>query len=334
MEKKIDRSREQKDFLALHGWGHKLVTPLRADASKRTYYRLGSEESEMAILMDCPPAYDSVVPFVTIATILHNMGYSSPKIIAQDPKQGFLILEDFGHLTFTNYLKAATDATALYEAAVDVLIDLHKKWDQVPAEKVPPYNLEKFLTESALFIDWYYPKIMGHKISEKAAEEWQKIWTELLSPLAHKPFLVLRDYHVDNLMWLPHRKDLARCGLLDFQDAALGPRSYDLVSLLEDARLDVSPALQHRMLQRYLDAFPELDQDEFLQEYYILGAQRNSKIIGIFSRLAFRDHKTHYLSFIPRVWALLEGDLKHASLHKLKDWFDHHIPRENRKVPT
>ncbi len=328
-----NRSEERLQFLAQHGWADKPSIALQADASKRTYYRIGSAAEGTCMLMDCPPSYESIKPFQKVDRLLEGLGYSAPHILAEDEKNGFLLLEDFGDLTFTRCLERGENETLLYEAAVDLLIDLHHKNDEVAKAQLPSYDLSKFLTEVNLLTEWYYPQVMESSLESKGVQEWQDIWTRLLTSFSNEPFLVLRDYHVDNLMWLPDRPPLQRCGLLDFQDAVRGPRTYDLVSLLKDARRDVSHALQNQMLQRYLDAFPKVDQNKLLTEYYVLGAQRNSKIIGIFTRLAFRDKKPSYLSCIPRLWKWLEDDLDHPALQEIKAWFDWYIPLQYRKIP-
>lgn len=328
------RERKRKSFLKKCGWQNQPFVPLKSDASKRTYYRLGTPDSGSCILMDCPPDFESVKPFKKVDSILINLGYSAPEVLAEDEKNGFLLLEDFGDATFTKCIQSGTDTLLLYETAIDVLIDLHKKPLTFFINDVPVYSIKKFLAESALLTEWYYPKIMGHPIKEDAFMEWEKIWADTLNLFTSEAFLVLRDYHVDNLVWLSHRQGVQRCGLLDFQDAVAGPRAYDVVSLLEDARLDVPAHIRETMLQRYFDAFPKLDRDRFLAEYNILGAQRNAKIIGIFSRLAFRDSKSVYLSHIPRVWKLLENNLLHPALKEVREWLDYYIVQKYRKVPT
>jgi N-acetylmuramate 1-kinase len=193
---------------------------------------------------------------------------------------------------------------------------------------IPPYDTERLLAEAALLVEWYMP------LAAEARDEYLGLWRAAL-PLAmvSSPTLVLRDYHVDNLMLLPDRPGIKGCGLLDFQDAVRGPSSYDLVSLLKDARRDVPDALRRAMTERYLAAFPGLDRRAFLRSAAILSAQRNCKIIGIFTRLWKRDGKPQYLSHIPRVWRLLEQDLGHPALASIARWLDHHLPAESRCRP-
>jgi hypothetical protein len=194
--------------------------------------------------------------------------------------------------------------------------------------KMPSYDTDRLLAEAALLVDWYRPLAAGPR------DEFLELWRSVL-PLAEVslPTLVLRDYHVDNLMLLPGRPGVQGCGLLDFQDAVTGPPSYDLVSLLEDARRDVPASLRRAMTEHYLTAFPTLDRSEFLRSAAILAAQRNCKILGIFTRLWKRDGKPQYLAHIPRVWRLLEEDLRHPALAPIARWLDRHLPPESRCRP-
>jgi aminoglycoside/choline kinase family phosphotransferase len=199
---------------------------------------------------------------------------------------------------------------------------------------LPPYDETTLLREAALLAEWYAPEALGGPLPEAASDDYLAAWRDVL-PLAALPgpTLVLRDYHVDNLMLLPGRAGVQGCGLLDFQDALRGPASYDLVSLLEDARRDVSPALRAAMTERYLAAFPGIDRALFRRSAAILAAQRNAKIIGIFTRLWRRDGKPQYLQHIPRVWRLLEGDLREPVLRGVAGWFERHLPPAARRIP-
>lgn len=320
-------------FLTGAGWEAARRENLPGDASFRRYVRLHLPEGS-AMLMDAPPAHEDVRPFARVARHLAAMGYSAPKLLAEDEDAGFLLLEDLGDATYTRELARGTDERALYAMAVDLLIDLHRRADAV-ASGIPPYDDVRLLAEAALLIDWYMPAVAGAPVADEARESYLAAWRAVL-PLARRipDTLVLRDYHVDNLMVVAGRDGLAACGLLDFQDAVIGPASYDLVSLLEDARRDLAPDLADAMLARYLAAFPKLDHDAFRASYAILGAQRNAKIIGIFTRLCRRDGKSRYLAHIPRVWRLLDGDLKHPALSPVRAWFDRHLPPERRIVPA
>ena len=201
---------------------------------------------------------------------------------------------------------------------------------------LPPYDEARFLAEAALLVDWYAPEVLGTPLAPAAREDYLACWRDILhQAMLPGPTLVLRDYHADNLMLLPGRPGVAACGLLDIQDALLGPASYDLVSLLKDARRDVSPALRATMTERYLAAFPDLDRLMFLRSGAILAAQRNCKILGIFTRLWRRDGKPAYLPHIARIWRLIEEDVeREPALRPIADWLDRRLPHGVRHVPA
>ncbi|HXQ50724.1 MAG TPA: phosphotransferase [Stellaceae bacterium] len=326
-----DRDARCAAFLAAAGWGDAVRRPLPGDASFRRYVRL-ERKGATAMLMDAPPPMENVRPFLAVARLLHGIGLSAPRIDAADVVAGLLLLEDFGDDTYTRLLAAGADEAALYALAVDVLIAVNRRFAVAP--ELPSYDEARLLAEAALLVDWYLPAVTGTPADPAVRESYLALWRALL-PRAHAvpETLVLRDYHVDNLMRLSGREALASCGLLDFQDAVLGPMSYDLVSLLEDARRDVPAALGAAMRARFLDAFPGLDRDAFDASYAVLGAQRNCKIVGIFTRLSVRDGKPQYLAHIPRLWRLIEQDLRHPDLAPLARWLDRHVPRERRLVP-
>lgn len=321
-------------FLARCGWAGAARDKLPGDASFRRYERLGLE-GRRAMLMDAPPPKEDVRPFLRVARHLTKLGFSAPHVFEADEANGLLLLEDFGDDTFTRLLAKGEDETALYELAVDALIGLH----HVPIEKVlplstPPYDEAKLLEEARLLTDWFMPAIGGASVVAEVTESYDAAWRAAFKALDGQPYtLVLRDYHVDNLMRLPSRSGIAACGLLDFQDALVGPTAYDLVSLLEDARRDLAPGLATAMMQRYLAAFPKLDRSTFAAAAAVLAAQRNAKIVGIFTRLSRRDGKHHYLGHLPRVWRLLESDLKHPALSGVRAWFDAHVPPALRIAP-
>jgi hypothetical protein len=256
-------------------------------------------------------------------------------VFAEDRAAGFLLIEDFGDDTYTRLLDRGADEPALYTLAVDTLIELQRAVEARGSPDLPRYDAERFLTEAALLVDWYAPAALGNPLSDARRDEYLDLWQTLL-PQAAFPgeTLVLRDYHVDNLMLLSDRSGVQGCGLLDFQDAVCGPPSYDLVSLLEDARRDVPADLRRRMTERYLAAFPELDRAAFLRSATILAAQRNCKILGIFTRLWRRDGKPRYLVHLPRIWRLLEEEVAHPTLAPLASWLDRHLPRSARQIPA
>lgn len=333
-----DRSDLIDGFLDRHGWGNAERTPLAGDASFRGYVRL-NERSRRAILMDAPPPKEDVRPFVSVAKHLLKMGLSAPEIYAEDPALGLLLLEDLGDATYTNMLASSAStgvgAEELYGRAVDVLIHIHDRPPETAVPRaLPPYDERRLLDEAHLLVDWYLPAVMGAELDDETRDGYRKVWREPLRRVLSQPkTMVLRDFHVDNLMWLPDRDGVRRCGLLDFQDAVAGSPVYDLMSLLEDARRDVDQVLSAHMLARYLAAFPDLDREALGASYAILGAQRHAKVIGIFTRLSHRDDKSQYLDHIPHVWSMLERALAHPELAEVKVWIDDAIPPERRITP-
>ncbi len=288
-------------FLERHGLAGARRVPLAGDASARRYERIQGGPRP-AVLMDAPPAAIDVRPFLAVAAWLRAAGLSAPEVLAADAPAGLVLLEDLGDDLFSRVLAQDGDEALLYGAAVDLLLVLHRA---LPPASLPPYDDAWLLREAELLVEWYAPGL-----GAPAKAEYRAIWRDLL-PAARTGAdgFVYVDYHADNLLWLPGRSGLARVGLLDFQDARLGPPAYDLVSLLEDARRDVDRGLARAMLERYLAARPELDPAAFRAAYGLLGAQRNAKILGLFARLAKRDGKPHYLPLQPRVRAHLERDL-------------------------
>jgi aminoglycoside/choline kinase family phosphotransferase len=328
------RRRAMAAFLVAQGWSENAPGVLAGDASFRRYYRL-LDGKRRAVLMDAPPPQEDVGPYVTVAGILRAHGFSAPEIYAEDRANGFLLIEDFGDDTYTKLLAKGADEAALYTLAIDTLVALHRVVEAERLPDLPPYDEERLLTEAGLLVEWYMPCVLGAPLAEKARDDYRARWREVL-PQAElpAPTLVLRDYHVDNLMLLPGREAVQSCGLLDFQDAVRGPASYDLVSLLKDARRDVPAALRSAMTGRYLAQFPDLDPARFRCSAAILAAQRNCKIIGIFTRLSRRDGKPQYLGHIARVWRLLEEDLREPVLRPVADWLDRHLPEAARIVPA
>ncbi|MGO8916246.1 MAG: aminoglycoside phosphotransferase family protein [Stellaceae bacterium] len=329
-----DRAARIGRFLAAAGGGAASRRRLAGDASFRRYDRLEAPPFR-AVLMDAPPPQEDVRPFLTIARLLHGLGFSAPGILAEDIAAGLLLLEDFGDATYTRLLAQGAAEEPLYALAVDLLIALHRGFDPASAPDLPAYDDQRLLTEAGLLVDWYLPAVTGKPTEAGLREEYLALWRGLL-PLARAvpASLVLRDYHVDNLMLLDGRDGVAACGVLDFQDAVIGPVTYDLVSLLEDARRDVPPDLADAMRRRYLASFPDFDPAGFAASYAVLGAQRNCKIVGIFTRLRVRDGKPGYLSFIPRVWRLIEQDLRHPALAPVAAWLNRHVPPGQRGIPT
>jgi aminoglycoside/choline kinase family phosphotransferase len=329
-----ERTARINQFLQANGWGEADCKPLASDASFRRYIRL-TQNGQAALLMDAPPPKESVSPFIKIAKHLHALGFSAPEIYAEDETHGLLLIEDFGEHTFTRLLLNGADETALYELATDTLIALHR----LPADQAIPgdlasYDQQHLQDEAVLWADWYIPAVTGAPMPAAMRKSYVMAWFECFRLLDNQPqTLVLRDYHVDNLMRLDGRSGVHACGLLDFQDAVKGPSAYDLMSLLEDARRDISDSLRTAILNRYFNAFPELDRERFETAIAVLGAQRHTKVIGIFTRLCWRDGKSVYLQHIPRVWRLLERSLKHPALSPVVSWLDRNIPADQRITP-
>lgn len=316
---------QTRPFLEAAGWGTAEVTPLAGDASFRRYFRV-RDGDRRAVLMDAPPPEEDPRPFLKVAAYLAGHGFAAPAVYAQDLEHGLVLLEDFGDARVRDHLDAhPADEEAIYRRCVALLADLHR----CPPAEVPPYDRAVYDREVDLFVDWYCPA-KGLTV-DKAA--WRAAWDAVL-PLAEgdaaPAVTVLRDYHAENIMLIEGRPQSRDLGLLDFQDALIGHPAYDLVSLLQDARRDVSPGLESAMLAHYR-ALAGCGEG-FGAAYAVLGAQRNTKIIGIFTRLWQRDGKPRYLSFLPRMWGLLERDLAHPALAPVADWFDRFVPASARHL--
>lgn len=359
-----DRNEEAQEFVAGAGWTGAILAPLRGDASTRRYYRV-SRAGRSAMLMDqpqraeapqCPPAatpeqrlalgYNAVARlagancarFIATANYLRGRGLAAPEIYAADVAKGFVLLEDFGDDLYADVLNIGTDEMAMYSAATDAVARLHAEpAPRLLAEDMPLYTYDicAQMAEVDLMTEWFIPHALGRSALPDEIAEHRTLWREVLASV-HMPesVFVHRDYHAQNLFWLAARQGLGRVGMIDFQDALSGNRSYDLISLLEDARRDVPPKLARIMQNRYFAVITaeghSLDEEMFAAELAVTAAQRNTKIAGIFARLANRDGKRRYLSFIPRVWTYLERDLSHPILAKLRAWYERAIPAESR----
>jgi hypothetical protein len=307
-------------FLSSAGWAGALIEAIPGDASFRRYFRLRKAQGDKAMLMYAPPPHEDPRPFLTVAAWLTEHGMRAPQIYAEDTAQGWVLLEDFGNDRMRDWLDVHPESeTAAYEAAIDALVELHKR----PAGPFPDYDMQTYQRETDLLTQWYAP---AQNLSVDTPG-YRAAWNRALAPMiARQPkaVTVLRDYHAENIMLLGDPLANAPQGLIDFQDALVGHRAYDLVSLLQDARRDVSEELEAAMLARYtLLAGPDAD---FAGDYALLGAQRNAKIVGIFTRLYKRDGKPRYLSLIPRVWAAMERDLAHPALEPVAQWFSLNVP--------
>jgi len=309
-------------FLARHGWAGARIEPLAGDWSFRRYFRV-HKDGGSAVLMDAPPEKEDSRPFIAVGAALDAMGFSAPKVLSADLDKGLILLEDFGDNRVGPVLARAPDRErAVYETAIDLLVDLHRH----PAGDVPPYDATELRREARLFAEWYLPSV-GLSEARGYDAAWAGLWPKVVPS---RPVLTLRDYHADNLMLLD-RPGLNALGLLDFQDALAGHPAYDLVSMLQDIRRVASPGLEDAMLARYLAARPDEDAAAFRTAYDILGGQRNIKILGVFTRLWARDGKRANPAYVPRAWALVEGNLARPALAPVREWFDAHVPPSARR---
>lgn len=325
------REAERRAFVARHSRSDVRLQALPADASARRYFRLIGAGM---LLMDSPPAGEPLTPYLRVSKLLRQLGLSAPTVLAADEAAGLALIEDFGQGTYTRLMAAGHAEAPLYELAVDCLAELHR----APAAYgalLSAYDATRLAEESALFIDWYAPLLLGEAPSAALREGYLALFATLCEAAAgRREAVVLRDFHVDNLMLLDDRDGVAACGLLDFQDALHGAAAYDLMSLLEDARRDVPPALQDALLQRYLAHRPELDADAFMADYGVLAAQRHAKVLGIFVRLARRDGKLGYLDHLPRVERLFREAVERPALHPLRDFLDRHLASWRDGLPA
>lgn len=317
------RAAARETFLAGSGLAGETLTALPADASARRYFRV---DGKGLLLMDSPPGAEPLAPYLRVAQLLRDCGLSAPNVLAADRELGLALIEDFGDATYTRLFAAGHSETALYRLAVDALVRLHRAGPQA-AEGVPAYDGQKLGEEAALFIDWYAPLLIGEKaaaqLRERYLAEFAALWRDASM---RREVLVLRDYHVDNLMLLEGREDVAACGLLDFQDALFGAPAYDLMSLLEDARRDIPETLRVTLLTHYLGQRPEVDGRRFMTDFQVLAAQRHAKVLGIFVRLAKRDGKHGYLKHLPRVLRLFQRALDSEQLRPLAALLDANLP--------
>lgn len=361
-----ERADAARAFLADAGWDGAALSPLPGDASTRRYIRV-ARNGDTAMLMDqpqhaeaasCPPSatpderralgYNAVARlagadcgrFIAASRFLRARGLAAPEIYADDITKGFVLLEDFGDDLYCDALGDGSAEDDLYGTAIDAIASLHG--EPAPSELAPEMSLHAYdeaacLAETDLMTEWFVPLALGRRARMDEIEEHRALWRDAVGSVREQaPVFVHRDYHAQNLFWLPARAGVARVGLIDFQDAVAGNRSYDLISLLEDARRDVTPDLALAMKQRYATTMrqrgQELDGEAWAAQMAVTAAQRNAKIAGIFARLAKRDGKPRYLSYLPRVWGHLESDLEHPALANLRAWYDRKIPREKRRA--
>ena len=350
---RLERMISARRFLEESGYGNARRERMAGDASSRSYERLITGDKRF-ILMNSPRRPDGPIikdgktysaiahlaediqPFVAISRALHDKGFSTPAIYAADLSEGYIVLEDLGEQSVVSGNPPAPVHNC-YEAAVHVLIALHKQIlpDRLPVAPhvdyaIPPYDMDAFMIEVELLPDWYLP-FRNAEASEELRAEYLALWREILAPASEaRETWVMRDYHSPNLIWMPERRGIACMGILDFQDAMIGPCAYDLASLLQDARVDVPEAWEMEMLGNYIRARtiddPNFDLARFVMLYSTMAAQRASKILGIFARLDRRDGKPQYLRHLPRVWNYLQRALNHPALAPLAAWYKAHVP--------
>lgn len=344
-----ERKMQAEQFLAAAGWRGASIAPLAADASFRHYHRV-QIEGVTAVLMDAPPDKEDCTPFVAVDSYLRNCALHAPEIYRAELKNGLLLLEDFGDERLSIALRRDPQMEfELYRQALDILNTLHV--DTPPSKLVystldghgevmlQAYDDDVLSREVALFHEWYTPAAAIELSSEAISQYhalWRTLWQVVLQQTLAAPVMTLRDYHADNLMLLNGDRQTPSLGLIDFQDALAGHPAYDLASLLQDIRYTVSQRLEQEMLSLYLANRPKYIQiysdEAFLAAYHILGAQRLTKIIGIFTRLSRRDGKHHYLNFMPRLWHLLERQLHEPVLAPIAEWFEFFVPSVKRQL--
>jgi tRNA threonylcarbamoyl adenosine modification protein YjeE len=348
------------EVLAASGWADAERRFMQGDASSRLYERLIKPDGTTAVLMMAPPrpdgpavrygkSYsalarlaDNIRPFIAVSKGLRAEGLSAPEILAFDLDAGLAILEDLGP-------EGVVDGDGIvverYGEAVAVLARLHQANlpDTLPIEadatyRIPPYDVDALSIEVELLLDWYAPHIAKAALASGTKATFVNLWRHVLRDIvAARPTWTLRDYHSPNLLWLTKRQSLARVGIIDFQDCVLGHPAYDVVSLLQDARVDVPDDVELKLLGHYAQlrraADPSFDMGAFARAYAVLGAQRATKILGIFARLDKRDHKPQYRAHLPRIEKYLAKDMAHPLLSALKDWYETHLPWALNKSP-
>ena len=354
-EARLMRLKAFQGLVTRCGWGAAARLPMSGDASViRSYERLMKPTGETALLMISPPRpmgppvrrgkpyttiaklAETVHAFVAMDKGLRALGFSAPRIYGEDLDAGLLLIEDLGSEPVVDangpiperYAEAARLLVKLHGMALPQVLPVAQGYEHA----IPPYDLEALLIEVELLADWYVPHIIGNLLSGSARAEFINLWTETLAEITAGPATwILRDYHSPNLIWLPEREGLARVGLIDFQDAVLGSPAYDVASLLQDARVTVSADLELRLIGLYARerraADPTFDVASFARAYAIMGAQRATKILGIFARLDRRDAKPHYLRHLPRIETYLMRNLAHPALSRLKVWYETYLPR-------
>lgn len=319
----------RQQFLSLHGLADSPLQPVGEDSAFRRYFRLTRADGTTVLLMEAVPDGNamatpghSLMDFVRLSAYLRNLGIAAPAVYESDDANGYLLLEDFGDTSF----KAAQERGIagrddLYGLATDVLSWVRRNSNASDID-LPDYYASHVHTGRRRVVDWYMPAIRGTVNADGLAENYLAVWDKIESALPGVPYGFLHiDYHFENLMWVGARAGLARCGVLDFQGAMMGPIPYDLANLLEDARVDVPADLRATMMQRYCSTMTAEERDVFTAWYRILATQFHCRVIGQFIRLAVRDGKPRYMAMIPRVAGYIREGLKDPVLHPLADWF-------------
>jgi tRNA threonylcarbamoyl adenosine modification protein YjeE len=353
MTARFKAARAVESLLDLAGWPDAKRTQMYGDASTRAYERLTDAQGRTAILMIAPPrapgpplrfgkSYAEIArlstdirAYLAVGEGLRSLGYSTPRVYAHIVADGLALIEDFGSETIVD---AHGVNPSRYAEAAALLADMHMR--SLPRDllfggevhTLPVYDLDAMLIEVELALDWYTPAIARGAPSSGARMQFLGLWREMLTPALAGPLTwTLRDYHSPNIHWLAERNGLARLGLIDFQDAVLGPPAYDVASLLQDARQSVPGDVEARLLALYGrrrgQADPSFDFETFVAHYAIMGAQRATKILGLFMRLDRRDGKPQYLKLLPRIEQMLARNLAHPTLEPLRRWFETHLPR-------
>jgi len=356
---RLTRCCQMSRFIADAGWQAATRTPLPGDSSTRSYERLkrapakdGNSSATSAFLMNWPQIEEaivsdgrtyrqlaglasSVLPFLAVGAYLHRLGLSVPDLYAADEENGFLLLEDLGDLDYGQLMVSGQDMTSPFEAATAALARLHREPapQSLPlpgggAYDVPVYNHDICLIETDLLAAWAWPQIKGAPCSADTVAEFREIWAGLFTTLGGAQTLMLRDFHSPNLLWLPDRTGAARTGIIDHQDAVIAHAAYDVVSLGQDARVDVSEAMEAMIIETYLEKMPPqigIDPAEFRRAYAVFGAQRAVRLTGLFVRLAVQDNKPQYLAHLPRTADYLCRNLRHPALGAVKAWLEQHF---------
>ena len=312
-------------FLESNQIRQKKIKAITSDASFRRYFRVADK-----ILMDADPTLvDDLDAFINIDNLLINISLNAPKIYSIDKENGFLLLEDLGDNLFSKVLNANNEES-LYKKAIDILVYLHdRNINQYSKNNlVENYSDEKLISECELFIEWYIKSYLNIKIHENQINEFKEIFSKIITSLNLKyDTLVLRDFHVDNLVFQYSKSGLRQVGLLDFQDAVLGQSSYDLISLIEDVRRPISSELKTSLIKYFIDA-TGYNSEQLDNEMAFYSVQRNLKILGIFCRLSIRDQKSQYMKFNDNAWQFINNNLKNPLMIDIYKWLKLNLPNE------